>query len=107
MESVENTLGEESILAHTIFTQIDMVFPGKASLMAKSSFVANNFEGNLDSPAAYDMLKGLQSGRNATWDISLRRRLSKVFELELGYGGRYLSDGRIIHNGTMQARALF
>ncbi len=103
----KNTLGEESILAHTIFTQVDMVFPGKASLMAKSSFVANSFEGNLDSPAAYDMLKGLQAGRNATWDISLRRRLSKVFELELGYGGRYLSDGRIVHNGTMQARALF
>ena len=103
----KNTLGEEKILAHTIFVQIDMVFPGKASLMAKSSFVANDFIGNIDSPAAYDMLRGLQSGRNATWDISLRRRLSKVFELELGYGGRYLNDGRIIHNGTMQARALF
>jgi len=53
------------------------------------------------------MLEGLRPGRNATWNIVVRRRLSKVFELEAGYGGRVLSDGIVVHTGTMQARALF
>lgn len=103
----ENTLGAEQGVSHTLFVQVDLVFPGKASIMAKSSYIANSFEGEIHSPAAYDMLEGLRPGRNATWNIVVRRRLSKVFELEAGYGGRVLSDGIVVHTGTMQARALF
>jgi hypothetical protein len=103
----ENIIGDESMISRTIFTQTDLAFMGKASILAKFSVVSNLYKGKLDSPAAYDMLKGLLPGRNAIWEISMRRRLTKVFELEVGYNGRYLSDGRVIHSGNMQARALF
>ncbi|MFO8022733.1 MAG: hypothetical protein R6U65_09730 [Perlabentimonas sp.] len=103
-----NQIGEEQELSsQSVFLQLNYVYASKGTVMINSRFVTNSYEGESQSSVAYQMMKGLQPGRNATWDVSVRRKLSKLFELELGYNGRYLDDGTIIHSGTMQARALF
>jgi hypothetical protein len=53
------------------------------------------------------MLKGLQPGINSTWELMLRKRVSKVIEIEAGYHGRNVGKGKYVHTGSMLARALF
>lgn len=102
-----NTMGSEDLRSHSLVLQADFAFAGKGSIMSKISYVTNAFEGNQQSAVAYEMMRGLQAGKNVIWEISVRKRLSKLFELELGYNGRYLNDGSVVHSGSMQARALF
>lgn len=103
----ENTIGSEELSSQSISLQTDFAFAGKGSIMGKGTYVAHTFEGIQQTAVAYEMMKGLQNGKNIVWEISVRRRLSQLFELELGYNGRYLSDGTVVHSGSMQARALF
>ena len=102
-----NLTGAEVSVSNTIFAQVDMAYPTWGSLMVKTSLVGIRFEGNPQTAVAFEMLRGLQPGRNAVWEVSARRRLTALFELELGYSGRYLAIGRTVHTGSMMARALF
>ena len=102
-----NRLNDEKLNSQSVFGQIDLVFASRGAIMGKGSYVMNSFEGSPQSAVAYEMMKGLQPGKNITWEVSVKRRVTKVLELELGYNGRYLNDGKIIHSGAMQARALF
>ncbi|HPF92487.1 MAG TPA: hypothetical protein PLV65_01020, partial [Tenuifilaceae bacterium] len=102
-----NDLESEELKTMDYFFQTDLIFSGRGSLMAKTSLVDNTFKGEAQTAVAYEMMKGLQPGRNVTWEVTLRHRLSKLFEIELGYNGRYLGDGSIVHSGSMMARALF
>lgn len=104
---LENVLGVEKLESLEFFLKGDLIFSGKGSIMAQVSYVNNTFGGNNNSAVAYEMMKGLQPGKNATWEITLRQRVSKLFELELGYHGRYLGTGKVVHSGSMMARALF
>ena len=102
-----NVLGNESLGSAEYFLKGDLAFSGKGSIMTRVSFVNNTFVGNTQSSVAYEMMKGLQSGKNVTWEATLRQRISKLFELEFGYQGRYLGSGKVVHSGSMMARALF
>lgn len=107
LTSSTNDLSDENLLSKTLFIQSDFIFAGKGTIMGKGSYVSNRFSGDPNSSIAYEMMKGLQPGKNIIWEVGIKRRLSKLFELELGYNGRYLNNGKTIHSGTMQARALF
>jgi hypothetical protein len=99
--------GEEQLVTQTLFVKTDFALLKHTMLIANFARVANSFRGQPNSSVAYEMLRGLQPGLNATWDLSVKQRLSKTLELEAGYNGRYLGNGKIIHTGSMQARALF
>jgi hypothetical protein len=103
----ENSIGPEELLSHTLYLQVDLIFASRGAIMCKGSYVSNSFTGNTNTSVAYEMMKGLQAGNNMVWDVSLKRRLSAMFEFELGYNGRYTNNGTIVHSGAMQARALF
>lgn len=105
--SSENLLGDETLTSQSVSLQTDFAFAGKGNIRGKGSYVVNQFAGNQQTAVAYEMMKGLQNGKNVVWEISVRRRLSKLFEIELGYNGRYISNGTVVHSGSMQARALF
>lgn len=102
-----NTQGDEQLKSHLISIKTNLALAAQGSIMLTCSYVANNFDGTQQTAVAYEMMKGLQSGKNIVWEISARKRLSKFFELELGYNGRYLNSGGIVHSGSMQVRALF
>ncbi|MDY0347795.1 MAG: hypothetical protein RBR13_03075 [Tenuifilaceae bacterium] len=102
-----NTQGDEELKSHSISIISNLAFANQSSVMFTCSYVVNDFVGNQQTAVAYEMMKGLQSGKNMVWEVSARKRLSKLFELEIGYNGRYLSNGNVVHSGSMQARALF
>ena len=67
----------------------------------------NDFNGASNTPVAYQMLEGLQAGKNYTWSLLLNHKLNSYLNLNLNYLGRKSEASKIIHTGTVQLRAAF
>ena len=46
----------------------------------------NDFSGDANSPAGYQMLEGLQEGTNYTWSLLWNQKLNAFLNLNLSYG---------------------
>ena len=67
----------------------------------------NDFAGNENSPIGYQMLEGLQSGKNFTWNVLFNQKLNSFLNFNLNYLGRKSENSKTIHTGTVQLRAVF
>jgi hypothetical protein len=76
-------------------------------ISAVLNYYLNDFSGNTNSPVAYQMLEGLQAGRNFTWNLLFNKKLNSFLNLNLNYFGRKSENVRAIHSGTIQLRADF
>ncbi len=75
---------------------------------ANFSFVKITFDGEANSTVGFFMLQGLRPGQNLLWGINLDKQLTKSVVLSLLYNGRKTGiDAKIVHVGSMQARAVF
>lgn len=79
----------------------------KIALTGEFNYFQNDFEGNANTPVAYQMLEGLQPGRNFTWSLLAQKKLTKFLDLNLNYFGRKTETSRTIHTGTIQLKAYF
>lgn len=77
------------------------------SIIASSNLYFNEFEGNTNSPVAYQMLEGLQPGTNLTWMLTMQKRLTSFLDVNVNYLGRKSEDAPTIHTGSVQLRATF
>ena len=59
--------------------------PKAIALIGEFNYFDNNFEGNANSPVAYQMLEGLQPGNNFTWNLLVQKRLTKFLDLNINY----------------------
>lgn len=81
---------------------------GAVRIRADFSLVNISFDGAPDSAIGFSILKGLRPGRNLLWNVSLDKPLTKTVVLSLLYSGRQTGTGaRVIHTGSVQARAIF
>ena len=71
------------------------------------SLYENNFKGNDQSPVAYQMLEGLQSGKNMTWRLLIQKKLTDYLDINFNYQGRKSETSQAIHTGSVQLRAYF
>lgn len=78
-----------------------------ASFSAEFNYFSNAFEGNANTPVAYQMMEGLQPGTNFTWSLIAQKKLTKFLDLNLNYFGRKTETSRTIHTGTVQLKAYF
>ena len=107
-KSKENQLSEqETLLSHTLGANFIFAKHRKYALNSAVNLVLNMFEGNLNSPVAYQMLEGLQPGTNYTWNISLQKKITSYLDLNFNYLGRKSETSNAIHTGTIQLRASF
>ena len=67
----------------------------------------NDFVGNSNTPVSYQMLEGLQPGKNFTWSLLAQKKLTKFLDLNLTYFGRKTETSKTIHTGTIQLKAYF
>lgn len=105
---IENKLaGAESSIQNKLGTELKYNSGGKTSFTANANYINNNFIGNQNSAISYEMLEALQDGRNFTWAMNLQRNISESFQLSVIYEGRNSETSRVIHSGSMQARAFF
>ena len=79
----------------------------KIALTGEFNFFQNDFEGNANTPVAYQMLEGLQPGKNFTWNLLAQKKLTKFLDLNLSYFGRKTETSKTIHTGTIQLKAYF
>ncbi len=108
LKNKENRFGDfETLFSHTMGANFSFAKNRKYALNATFNLVLNTFDGNLNSPVAYQMLEGLQPGTNYTWNLSLQKKITSYLDLNFNYLGRKSETSKAIHTGTIQLRASF
>jgi hypothetical protein len=79
----------------------------KGSLIARTNFILIAYNDAENTPLAYEMLEGLKTGKNYTWNIGYSRTLANNIQLTLSYDGRQSPGVKAIHTGNAQVRAFF
>ncbi|MEE9407892.1 MAG: hypothetical protein V3V28_07440 [Polaribacter sp.] len=79
----------------------------KNQISANVNVFLNDFTGNVNSPVAYQMLEGLQDGKNYTWSLLFNQKLNSFLNLNLNYLGRKSENSKTIHTGSIQLKAFF
>jgi hypothetical protein len=103
-----NTIGSlESLAQNNYGLSFTYNNAQKIALTGEFNFFENEFEGNVNTPVAYQMLEGLQPGKNFTWSLLAQKKLTKFLDLNFNYFGRKTETSRTIHTGTVQLKAYF
>lgn len=107
-QNKENRIGLNEILEQnrlgTSFT-----YSGKKQFTANGefSFYNNSFTGNSLSVVGFQMLEGLQPGKNQTWRLLLQKNLTQYLDVNVNYQGRKSETSKAVHTGSIQLRAYF
>ncbi len=108
LKDKKNTIaGLETLQQHKIGVNYFYLTEKKNQISADFSMFLNDFEGSANSPVGYQMLEGLQEGRNFTWNALFNQKLNSFLNLSLSYFGRKSERSRAIHSGTIQLKAIF
>lgn len=107
-ENKVNTIGElESLKQTRLGTSFIFSSEKKLTMNGEFSLYNNAFEGNSQSPVAFQMLEGLQPGKNITWRLMVQKNLTQFLDINLNYQGRKSETSETIHTGNVQLRAYF
>ncbi|MEE1897946.1 hypothetical protein V1389_06350 [Flavobacterium rakeshii] len=106
--SKENKIGKmESLYQQRVGTSFTYASDRQFSINGEFSLYDNDFTGNELTPAAYQMLEGLQAGKNITWRLLLQKNLTQFLDVNVNYQGRKSETSKAIHTGNVQLRAYF
>ncbi len=104
----ENKLQDFEILKQQkIGVEFFYISKKQQQLSANITAFLNDFTGETNSPVAYQMLEGLQTGRNYTWSLLFNQKLNSFLNLNLNYLGRKSESSKTIHTGSIQLKAIF
>ncbi len=103
----KKNLGGESNLSFSLMEELKWSKASNLSLIGSFSYVRHQFDGQVNSTKAFNLLQGLQPGNNYLWRIEFEKYLSNNFILNLQYDGRKAGDRAIVHTGQAQIRAVF
>jgi hypothetical protein len=78
-----------------------------SAINGEFNYFSNDYTGNPNTPVAYQILEGLQPGKNFTWTLLAQKKLTKFLDLNLSYFGRKSENSRTIHSGSVQLKAYF
>ncbi|HBK82086.1 MAG TPA: hypothetical protein DDZ41_00565, partial [Flavobacterium sp.] len=77
------------------------------SINGEFSYFNNLFSGNSLSAVGFQLLEGLQAGKNQTWRLMLQKNLTSYLDININYQGRKSETSEAIHTGNVQLRAFF
>ena len=97
----------ETLVLHNLGANFRYANKQKFTLNTSVNLIYNDFEGDTNSPVAFQMLEGLQPGTNYTWLFGMQKRLTSFLDLNINYLGRKSEETDAIHTGTVQLRATF
>jgi hypothetical protein len=100
-------LGGEKAISRNAGVEIRYNILSKGSLLLNTNYIVNSFTRTNNSTLAFEMLDGLQAGKNIIWSVSYQRNLSNNMQLNLSYNGRTAESSPTIHTGGVQVRAFF
>lgn len=108
LQTKENQIGNsESLKQNRFGTSFSYASEKKVTMNGEISFYDNKFEGDSQSPVAFQMLEGLQPGKNMTWRLLLQKNLTQFLDININYQGRKTQTSQTIHTGNVQLRAYF
>ncbi len=106
--SKNNTIGDlEALKQQKYGMSFSLASSQQSAINGEFNFFSNNFTGNANTPVAYQLLEGLQPGKNFTWSLLAQKKLTKFLDLNLSYFGRKTETSRTIHSGSIQLKAYF
>lgn len=107
-QNKSNTIGEfEKLWQNRFGTSFSYATEKKITVNGEFSLFQNKFEGNSQTAVAFQMLEGLQPGRNMTWRFLLQKNLTDYLDVTINYQGRKTETSQTIHTGNIQLRAYF
>lgn len=101
------TLGGEKTTNAKFGSEIRYNILKKGTLSAQFNFINNGFDGQNNTAISYELLDGLQPGKNLTWTGSFQRTIANGIQLNFTYEGRKSNQVNTIHTGGLQVRAYF
>ncbi|MFI1772904.1 hypothetical protein [Thalassobellus citreus] len=106
--SKDNTIGSlESLKQQKYGASFSFANKEKGAINGEFNFFSNTFTGNANTPVSYQMLEGLQPGKNFTWSLLAQKKLTNFLDLNLTYYGRKTETSQTIHTGSVQLKAYF
>jgi hypothetical protein len=107
-QAKNNLVGNsEKLLQNRFGTSFSYAGEKKFTMNGEVSIYDNNFIGDSQSPVAFQMLEGLQPGKNMTWRLLLQKNLTQFLDININYQGRKTETSQTIHTGNIQLRAYF
>lgn len=79
----------------------------KGSVNGSVSYIINNFKGDKSDATNYELLDGLQPGKNFTWQLGIIANIAKSFQLTLQYHGRKSPEIKTVHTGSVLVKVFF
>lgn len=104
----DNTIGNfESLKQQKYGTSFNFSSQERGAINGEFNFISNTFNGNPNTPVAFQILDGLQNGKNFTWSLLAQKKITEFLDLNLSYFGRKTETSRAIHTGNIQLKAYF
>lgn len=104
----ENEIGEKEKLKSNklglkfLYNKLD-----KFSFSSEFSWINHDYSGTNYTPVSFQLLEGLQPGKNYTWNILIQKKINSFLNLNINYNGRKSENFKTIHIGNIQLRANF
>ncbi|PWH83664.1 hypothetical protein DIS18_03670 [Algibacter marinivivus] len=106
--SKNNSVGEmETLKQQNYGVSFTLGGSQNSAINGEFNYFSNDYTGNPNTPVAYQILEGLQPGKNFTWSLLAQKKLTKFLDLNLSYFGRKTETSRAIHSGSIQLKAYF
>ena len=104
----ENALGNlESLKQNQFGTSFNWNTEKGFSMNGIFTYINNDFTGSASSPVGFQLLEGLQNGKNTTWQFLFQKNITQFLDVSINYNGRKSETSKTIHTGTVQLRAFF
>ena len=104
----ENTIGNlESLKQNQFGTSFNWNTEKGFSMNGIFTYINNDFTGSASSPVGFQLLEGLQNGKNTTWQLLFQKNITQFLDVSVNYNGRKSETSKTIHTGTVQLRAFF
>lgn len=104
----ENTIGNlETLKQNKYGASFTLASSQKSAINGEFNYFSNIYNGNPNTPVAYQILEGLQPGKNFTWSLLAQKKLTDFLDLNLSYFGRKTETSKTIHSGSIQLKAYF
>ncbi len=100
---------KETMRSHDVGTELRFTQSSADDISAEFNYVIIDFlpKKQVNSSAAFNMLKGLQPGNNMVWNVTWERQLGDKMQMSLNYEGRSSENTKVIHLGRAQVRYIF
>jgi hypothetical protein len=103
----KNSAGFERSIIRDLGVEVNYRLVNKGTLLVKANYINISYNGDENSPIGFEMLEGLSTGKNGTWNVSYQQNISDHLQFSLMYDGRKAVDTPTVHVGSVQLRAYF